>query len=78
MDNAKFKIPEHPPMSKEEYRYCFIFSEIFPSDSATKFVPSVKSVACSTPESLAWDVSFQNVNDPSGRAVKALHKDGDK
>jgi len=27
-------------------------------------------VACSTPEALAWDASFQNQNDPSGRAVK--------
>jgi asparagine synthase (glutamine-hydrolysing) len=78
MDKAKFKFPIHPPMSKEEYRYRSIFSELFPSDSAAKCVPSVKSVACSTPEALAWDASFQNTNDPSGRAVKAVHKDGYK
>lgn len=76
--NAKFRFPIHPPMSKEEYRYRAIFSELFPSDSAALCVPSVKSVACSTPEALAWDASFQNTNDPSGRAVKAVHVDGYK
>ncbi len=65
--NAKFRFPVHPPMSKEEYRYSAIFSEHFPSDSAALCVPSVKSVACSTPEALAWDVSFENANDPSGQ-----------
>ena len=76
--NARFRFPVHPPMTKEEYRYRAIFSELFPSDSAAACVPSVKSVACSTPEALAWDASFQNANDPSGRAVKAVHKDGYK
>ena len=76
--NASFRFPIHPPMSKEEYRYRSIFSELFPSDSAALCVPSVKSVACSTPEALAWDASFQNANDPSGRAVKTVHVDGYK
>lgn len=76
--NAKFRFPIHPPMSKEEYRYRVIFSEHFPSDSAAMCVPSVKSVACSTPEALAWDASFQNANDPSGRAVKTVHKEAYK
>ena len=31
------------------------------------------SVACSTPEALAWDASFRNLNDPSGRAVSKVH-----
>ena len=76
LENAKFRFPIHPPMSKEEYRYRAIFSSLFPSDAAASCVPSVKSVACSTPEALAWDVAFQNVNDPSGRAVRTVHKDG--
>jgi asparagine synthase (glutamine-hydrolysing) len=75
---AAERFPIHPPMSKEEYRYRSIFSELFPSDSAARCVPSVKSVACSTPEALAWDASFQNTNDPSGRAVKSIHNDGYK
>lgn len=73
--NASFRFPVHPPMSKEEYHYRSIFSELFPSDSAAACVPSVKSVACSTPEALAWDASFQNLNDPSGRAVKSVHNE---
>jgi asparagine synthase (glutamine-hydrolysing) len=76
--NAKFRFPINPPQSKEEYYYRSIFSEHFPSDSAASCVPSVPSVACSTPEALAWDKSFQNVNDPSGRAVKTVHNEGYK
>jgi asparagine synthase (glutamine-hydrolysing) len=71
--NAKYRFPINPPMSKEEYHYRSIFSEHFPSDSAASCVPSVPSVACSTPEALAWDESFKNLNDPSGRSVKNVH-----
>ena len=71
--NAKYRFPINPPMSKEEYHYRSIFSEHFPSDAAAACVPSVPSVACSTPEALAWDASFQKMNDPSGRAVKSVH-----
>ena len=78
MAKAKFKFPINTPQSKEEYYYRSIFAEHFPSDSAAKCVPSVPSVACSTPEALAWDASFQNLNDPSGRAVKAVHDDAYK
>ncbi len=70
---AKFKFPINTPQSKEEYFYRSIFEEHFPSDTAAKCVPSVPSVACSTPEALLWDESFQNTNDPSGRAVKKVH-----
>jgi asparagine synthase (glutamine-hydrolysing) len=73
--HAAFRFSVNPPMSKEEYHYRTIFSELFPSDTAAACVPSVKSVACSTPEALAWDASFQNANDPSGRAVKTVHND---
>lgn len=76
--NAKYRFPINPPMSKEEYYYRCIFAEHFPSDSAAACVPSVPSVACSTPEALAWDQSFQNLNDPSGRAVTSIHNDGYK
>jgi len=31
-------------------------------------------VACSTPEALAWDAAFQGMNEPSGRAVKGVHR----
>ena len=76
MNTAKFRFPVNPPLSKEEYYYRSIFNEHFPSDSAAACVPSVPSVACSTPEALAWDSAFSNLNDPSGRAVKTVHKEG--
>ncbi|WP_411897887.1 asparagine synthase B [Elizabethkingia occulta] len=70
MANAKYRFPINTPMSKEEYRYRSIFTELFPSDSAAQTVPSVPSVACSTPVALEWDEAFKKMNDPSGRAVK--------
>lgn len=70
MENAKFRFPINIPMSKEEYRYRTIFESHFPSDSAASCVPSVPSVACSTPVALEWDEAFKKMNDPSGRAVK--------
>jgi asparagine synthase (glutamine-hydrolysing) len=71
--HAKFRFPVNTPRSKEEYYYRSIFSEHFHSESAALCVPSVPSVACSTAEALAWDESFRNQNDPSGRAVKSVH-----
>ncbi len=73
--NARFRFPVQSPLSKEEYFYRSIFAEHFPSDTAAACVPSVKSVACSTPQALIWDASFQTMNDPSGRAVKSVHQD---
>ena len=75
MKSAKFRFPINTPMSKEEYFYRSIFTEHFPSDTAASCVPSVPSIACSTPEALAWDPSFRNNADPSGRAVKSVHLD---
>ncbi|MCD8261490.1 MAG: asparagine synthase B [Bacteroides sp.] len=71
--NAAERFPINPPLNKEEYYYRTIFEEHFPSESAARSVPSVPSVACSTAEALAWDSSFQNINEPSGRAVKDVH-----
>lgn len=74
MEHAAERFPINPPMNKEEYYYRSIFESYFPSDSAARTVPSVPSVACSTAEALAWDASFQNLNDPSGRAVAGVHE----
>jgi asparagine synthase (glutamine-hydrolysing) len=74
MAHAAERFPIHTPMNKEEYYYRSIFEEYFPSDSAARTVPSVPSVACSSAEALAWDASFQGVNDPSGRAVAGVHE----
>ena len=74
MDHAAERFPINTPMNKEEYYYRSIFEEHFPSESAARSVPSVPSVACSTAEALAWDASFKNMNDPSGRAVRDVHE----
>lgn len=74
MAHAAERFPINTPQNKEEYFYRSIFAEHFPSDSAARSVPSVPSVACSTAEALAWDRSFQHLNDPSGRAVKGVHE----
>lgn len=72
---AKHRFPTQTPTSKEEYFYRSIFEEHFPSESAALTVPSVPSVACSTPTALKWDKAFENMNDPSGRAVSKVHAD---
>ena len=74
MEHAAERFPINPPRNKEEYYYRSIFAEHFPSDSAARSVPSVPSVACSTAEALAWDASFKNMNEPSGRAVAGIHE----
>jgi asparagine synthase (glutamine-hydrolysing) len=78
MENAAKRFPVNPPRNKEEYYYRSIFEEHFPSATAAACVPSVPSVACSTAEALAWDASFQNVNEPSGRAVIGVHEQAKK
>jgi asparagine synthase (glutamine-hydrolysing) len=69
------RFPINPPLSKEEYYYREIYEDLFPSDSAAKTVPSVPSIACSTPIALEWDEAFKILIDPSGRAVKSVHND---
>jgi asparagine synthase (glutamine-hydrolysing) len=73
MENAHFRFPAQTPQNKEEFYYRTIFESHFPSEAAALSVPSVPSVACSTPVALAWDKAFQNQNDPSGRAVANVH-----
>lgn len=74
MANAKFRFPVNTPQNKEEYRYRTIFEEQYPSEAAAATVPSVPSVACSTPLALEWDEAFKKMNDPSGRAVANVHE----
>jgi asparagine synthase (glutamine-hydrolysing) len=73
--NASYTFPFQTPMSKEEFYYRRIFESHFPSETAAKTVPSVPSVACSSPIALKWDKSFKNLNDPSGRSVSKIHID---
>ena len=73
--NASNRFPINTPQNKEEFYYRSIFKEHFPSDAAAKSVPSVPSVACSTPQALEWDEAFKNMNDPSGRSISNIHNE---
>lgn len=73
--NAKFKFPVNTPETKEAYFYREIFDQHFPLPSAAECVPGGKSVACSTPQAIAWDEAFSKMADPSGRAVMSVHND---
>jgi asparagine synthase (glutamine-hydrolysing) len=63
------------PLTKESYVYRAIFDELFPHPSAAACVPSGPSVACSSAAALEWDPSFKANADPSGRAVRGVHKE---
>ncbi len=73
MKNATKLFSVNPPQNKEEFFYRSIFETHFPSNAAAESVPSVPSIACSTPIALEWDKAFKNVNDPSGRAISNIH-----
>jgi asparagine synthase (glutamine-hydrolysing) len=73
---AADRFPMGTPTSKEAYFYRSLFEEVFPSASAAATVPVQAGVACSTPAALAWDPSFRDLADPSGRAVRGVHQDG--
>ena len=73
LENASKIFPINTPRNKEEYYYRTIFTNHFSSDAAAMSVPSVPSVACSTPQALEWDEAFKNMNDPSGRSISNIH-----
>jgi len=72
---AADRFPMGTPTTKEAYFYREVFESHFPSASAAATVPVQDSVACSSPAALAWDPSFQQLADPSGRAVRGVHID---
>src|SRR5210317_247288 len=78
MEQAAFKFPIQTPQTKEEYFYRSVFHSHFPSNAAAKSVPQEPSVACSTKTALEWDEAFKKMNEPSGRAIKAVHTDAYK
>ena len=75
MENAAFRFPLKTPLTKEGYLYRSIFEGHFPNPEAPKLVPDGPSIACSTPTAIRWDASWAKLADPSGRAVKSVHKD---
>ena len=72
---AAERFPVGTPTTKEAFLYRSIFDELFPLPSAAACVPSGPSVACSSAAALEWDASFKANADPSGRAVRGVHRD---
>ncbi len=70
---AEKRFPINPPQTKEAYFYRRIFDEAFPGEGCANTVPGGKSIACSSAAAIAWDASFANAADPSGRAIAGVH-----
>jgi asparagine synthase (glutamine-hydrolysing) len=75
MARAAVRFPFNTPASKEGYWFRSVFERHFPLASAAQTVPGGPTVACSTPEAVLWDKALQEMNDPSGRAMRSVHKD---
>ncbi len=75
METAGYRFPQGTPDTKEAYLYRAIFDDHFPLPSAAACVPGGPSVACSSPEALAWSPELAAVTDPSGRAVRGVHRE---
>lgn len=71
--SAAERFPVNPPATAEGYLYRSLFERHFPGEAAAKTVPGGPSIACSSPEAMAWDASFAGNADPSGRAVAGVH-----
>ncbi|KAF1708545.1 asparagine synthase B [Pseudoxanthomonas kalamensis DSM 18571] len=71
---ADKRFPINPPQTKEAYFYRSVFERFYPTPAAAESVPGGKSIACSSPAAIAWDASFANAADPSGRAVAGVHE----
>jgi asparagine synthase (glutamine-hydrolysing) len=74
MEGARYRFPTNTPATKEAYLYREIFDSLFPGEAAAACVPGGPSIACSTPTAMAWDASFAANADPSGRAVRGVHR----
>jgi asparagine synthase (glutamine-hydrolysing) len=74
LERAAYRFPRNPPRTKEAYVYRSIFDSHFPGDAAAALVPEGPSIACSTPTAIAWEKSFADHADPSGRAVRGVHR----
>ncbi|MCD6496217.1 MAG: asparagine synthase B [Candidatus Aenigmarchaeota archaeon] len=74
MASAKERFPVRTPLSKEEYLYRSIFDSIFTSPDAATTVPTGPTIACSTSTAYKWSENFKGFADPSGRAVKDVHR----
>lgn len=74
LSQAARRFPFNTPATEEAYLFRRLFENHFPLASAAECVPGGPSVACSTPEAVLWDSSLQELDDPSGRAVRSVHQ----
>lgn len=70
---AAERFPLNTPLTPEAYLYRAIFAHWYPGSACAATVPGGKSIACSSPDALAWDPAFAARADPSGRAVGGVH-----
>ena len=73
MENAALRFPDAAPTTKEAYFYRDLFESHFPQHAAAQTVPGGPTIACSSSAAIAWDASFKDRADPSGRFVKEVH-----
>jgi asparagine synthase (glutamine-hydrolysing) len=71
---ASARFPFNTPATKEAFFYRSLFERHFPGAACAATVPGGKSIACSSPAALAWDPAFAAAADPSGRAVRGVHR----
>jgi asparagine synthase (glutamine-hydrolysing) len=74
MAEAPERFPRNTPRTKEAYLYRSIFEQHFPGDDAAACVPEGPSIACSSPVAIEWEKSFAANADPSGRALRGVHR----
>jgi len=75
MAHAARRFPFNTPATEEAYLFRRLFEKHYPLASAAECIPGGPSVACSTPEAILWDKSLQELDDPSGRAVRSVHQE---
>lgn len=64
------RFPLETPNTKEEYMLMDLFVKYFPEKCGLEQIPTGKSIACSTPEAVAWHPEWEaSAGDISGRAV---------
>lgn len=71
---AASRFPTNTPATREAYLYRSLFERHFPGEACAATVPGGKSIACSSSAALAWDPAFAAMADPSGRAVRGVHR----
>jgi asparagine synthase (glutamine-hydrolysing) len=74
MEDVETTFPAQTPTSKEGYLYRAIFDSLFHCPAAALTVPVGPSIACSSPTAFRWSQEFASMDDPSGRAVRTIHK----